>query len=669
MLKTHRIDIIVIIAVGLLTFGLQIPWLGFFQDDWNFVFYSSAGGAQAVLEYLLVDGRPGAAWVYALGFGLFGYKPELWQFFSLFLRVLTTLSFWMILNSLWPGRRYGNLIISVFFLAYPFFTLQPLSVAYAPHLMAYFLYGSSIFLMIKGLERPEKYLQFTIPAVLCALIHLFTVEYFVGLELLRPLVIWFFIYGREKLARRETLRKVFLTWLPYLLTLVFFVAWRIFLSTSTGARNNPLDAMFDSGQILFSVARNIIADLVLMFITSWFTLISPESFVLGPIRNLFLLALTVAGAICFYFLAKPANREEESGRELKGILLTGALIVATGIIPTYAAGFIVHLKNAPWNSRFALSSLLGLAMLVSGSIEAVITSKRIRHVFLALLVGLLIGWHNQNTLNFKYAWEKQSRFYQQLMWRAPSLEPNTAIVANEEILGYMGDYPTSFGINSIYGSRQINGTPYWFFALSENFDFRAGPVINGGQLHAQKATTVFQGDGHDAIFITYEPENSQCLWVLRPQDSEYKYLPPEMKKGAQVSNYGNIHPEAKERNLYRQVINEDTNTWCYFYQKVDLARQAGDWETVLALWDEAQSRGFRPGHGFEFIPLIEAHAHTGKWESAFRLTKDANKVTSAMYFVLCPAWERLAQDTAASAQKELFINKAYDLLRCAPAND
>ena len=666
MSKTQRIDIITIIAVSLLAYGLQIPWLGFFQDDWNFVFYSSARGAQGSLEYSLVDGRPGAAWVYILGFALLGYETTLWQFFSLFLRVLTTIIFWFILGDLWPQRRYGNLIASIFFLAYPFFTLQPLSVTFAQHFIAYFLYSLSIFLMIKALEKPEKYLQFSIPAILCTFIHLLTVEYFVGLEILRPFVIWFFISSREKTTLRETLRKVFITWLPYLLALAFFVTWRIFLSTNTGIRNNPLEVIFDSGQMIFSVARNVVADLVLMSISSWFKLIEPSSFVIGPIRNFYLLAITILGAFCFYFLAKPSHREDDASRELKQIFVAGALIVLTGLISTYAAGFIVHLKIPPWNSRFALSSLLGLAMISAGLIELVITSQRVRHVFLAVLVGLLIGWHNQNTFQFKYAWEKQERLYQQLRWRAPFMEPGTAIVANEEILGYMGDYPTSFGVNTIYESKQLNSMPYWFFALSENFNFSASPITSGGPLEAQRATVVFHGDGQNVLFITYEPDKGQCLWVLRPQDSEYRLLPPEMKKGALVSNIERIRPEEGDGSLYRTIVRENKDTWCYFYQKADLARQLGDWERVITLWDEAQRKGFGPANGFEYIPFIEGYAHLSKWEDAFLLTKTANKATRAMYFILCPTWERLRQETPVSEEKDIFTEQANDYLECAP---
>jgi hypothetical protein len=298
----NSVDIIAITVMGALTFGLQIPTLGFFQDDWNFVFYSSARGAQGLLEFLLGDGRPGATWVYMLGFALLGYKPALWQFFSLLLRVLTAINFWLILKSLWPDRRYGNLITAILFLAYPFFTLQPLSVAYAPHFAAYFLYSLSLLLMVRAVEKPDKYVIYTIPALLATFLHLFTVEYFVGLELLRPFVIWLLVAAGEDVSRRETLRKVLLAWLPYLLVLMFFVYWRSFILTSMGARHDPLAALFDSGRIILSVASNLGADVILMLVSSWFKLIDPESCVVGPGGDFFIVVLIVVCGICFFLL-------------------------------------------------------------------------------------------------------------------------------------------------------------------------------------------------------------------------------------------------------------------------------------------------------------------------------------------------------------------------------
>ena len=119
-------DVLTIVTMGYLAFGTQILWLGYFQDDWNFVYFSSTSGARGIFEFLVADGRPGASWVYWAGFFLLGYKPGGWQFFSISLRILIAINFWFVLRNLWPSQRFGNLIVSVIFLTYPFFTLQPL---------------------------------------------------------------------------------------------------------------------------------------------------------------------------------------------------------------------------------------------------------------------------------------------------------------------------------------------------------------------------------------------------------------------------------------------------------------------------------------------------------------------------------------------------------------
>lgn len=667
MKKTsNKVDIFAIVFIGLITFGLQIPTLGFFQDDWNFVFYSSARGPQGLLEFLTVDGRPGATWIYILGFSVFGYKPALWQFFSLLLRILTTINIWVVLKTLWPNRRYSNLVVSILFLAYPFFTLQPLSVAYAPHFAAYFFYSLSILLMIKAVERPAQYVPLSATAILFTFIHLFTVEYFIGLEILRPLVLWLVISTREKATWQDRLKKVAATWLPYFAVLVFFVYWRSFVLPTTAARHDPVSALFNSGRIILSVSRNVFADLALMLISSWFKLINPQLFVIGPRRNLYFWGAAVVAGLAFYFLSKPASDTGDQSNEPRQIGLAGIVTIMAGMIAPYAVGYVLHEKVSPWNSRFSLPALLGLSLLISWLINTLITSRPARHIFFAIVIGLLAGFHNYNTLDFKTAWEKQERLYQQLVWRAPAIEPGTAIIANEEILGYMGDYPASFAINTIYESKQFDHVPYWFFAISENFNFKADAILDTEWINTQRATINFTGKSADAIMISYEPENNQCLWVLRPEDSDHRSLPSEMQKAVQISNYENIRNVETEHPLFNTIVEEDRNTWCYYYQKADLARQTQDWSTVTGYWDEARQKGYSPGNGFEYIVFIESYAHLGQWEDALKLTSNADSVSPAMYFILCPTWERLANETPASSEKDAHVFEANDMLRCAP---
>jgi predicted membrane-bound dolichyl-phosphate-mannose-protein mannosyltransferase len=150
MINYAKSGIGMIVLAGILAYGLQIPFLGFFQDDWNFVYYHILNGTQGLMDLMAIDGRPGGVWVYALGFNILGYNPALWQLFSITFRILTAIIVWPILNRFWPERRDGNLVTAILFLLYPFFTLQPLSISFAQHYVAYFLLGLSFLLTIRS---------------------------------------------------------------------------------------------------------------------------------------------------------------------------------------------------------------------------------------------------------------------------------------------------------------------------------------------------------------------------------------------------------------------------------------------------------------------------------------------------------------------------------------
>lgn len=662
MTKSAKFEIILILLAGIMAYGLQIPFLGFFQDDWNFVFYYSMKGTEGLMELMTIDGRPGGVWVYSLGFSLSNFDPALWQAFAITFRILTAITALFILNRLWPERRNVNLTTAIIFLLYPFFTLQPLSISFAQHYVAYFLLGLSFLCTIAAVERPERYLWYTFPAVILTLAHLFTVEYFVGLELLRGIVIWVFVSRRPSRKAGSQLGKTALIWLPYLIMLAFFVLWRSFILASFDIRNNPLNMFSDSGALISSVFQYLIADLILMLASSWANLIEPSLFIIGPIRNLFIAASCLVGGAAFYVLAKNHFLSEEKYARAR-VFLAAALIIAAGMTPAYSIGYIMNNKLPPWNSRFSLPALLGLALIVSEMINLVITSPKIRRTFLSILLGLTIAHHNANMFNFKTAWEKQERFYQQLIWRAPSIEPGTALISSEEFLAYMGDYPTSMALNTIYETKPTGNIAHWLFTLSN--PKTATAIANDEALQGSKISMEFLGSASDAIYLTFEPENDQCLWVHRPEDSNYKYLPASMRAALSNATLSPILDVQADTKIFEQVVDEDTSHWCYFYEKADLARQYNKWDQVVRYWEEAKGQGFRPRNGFEFIPFIEGFAHTGNWKTAFDLTRMSNKTTKAMYFILCPTWKNLVAETPPSEQQQNYLKETNEYLGCS----
>jgi hypothetical protein len=683
---TERNLPLAIFVTGILAFGLQIPSLGFFQDDWHFVHYGSAAGARGMLDFLTMDGRPTAAWVYATLYPLLGFSPLPWHVLSLTLRLVTVLLVWSTLRTLWPERARTNLMTAFFFLLYPFFTLQPQAVVYAEHWTSYALFFASLLLMMRAIQNPKRWLIYTALAILAETLHLFTVEYFVGLELLRPLVAWMMLSNVVRSGTPQSpagyhpapqIKRVALTWLPYFIILLLFLYWRTVFLGSLDLRNNPADALSLSS--IVTSLQNLPADISLVLVSSWFKLIDPAALELTRARNFFFLALTLLGGLAAYFYSRSFSEDTTSHATRNtpqlpitnyqlprsSHLLFALLAFILGLAPAYAANFILHTKLEPWNGRFALAAMPGAAMILAVAFERLVTSPQARRVAFAVLVGLLIGFHNRVAFDFKNAWEKQVTLYEQLTWRAPYIEPGTAIITDQEILGYMGDYPTSFALNTIYDTKSLRPSPYWFFAMSENIGTDPASLIEGMSLEAQKYASTFVGNSKDSLIIDFEPEKNQCLWILRPEDAAYRPLVAQLKAAAPVSNLSRIQDKHDTiPTLFETIVPQDQGTWCFHYQRADLARQLGDWEQVIFFWDLAQNGGYTPGHGFEYIPFIQAYAHTGNWNQAFALTKQSNRTSESMRTILCPMWEELTKSTSPSPERESAFSDAKNLLGC-----
>jgi hypothetical protein len=65
---------------------------------------------------------------------------------------------------------------------------------------------------------------------------------------------------------------------------------------------------------------------------------------------------------------------------------------------------------------------------------------------------------------------------------------------------------------------------------------------------------------------------------------------------------------------------EPAHDWCYYYQKAELARQQGDWETIAELGDKTNSLELIPSDLIEWTPFVQAYAYLGQTEKVEQLT-------------------------------------------------
>lgn len=659
-----------LLAAMLLAYGLLIPWLGFYQDDWHHVYYAYARGTGSLWELLNYDGRPFAAWVYMTGFSLLGFNPVAWQISTLLLRWLTVSFIWAVFEQLWPERTRQNFTAALLFALYPFFVIQPLSVAYALHWSGYLLYALSIWLMLLAAKEPRGLIPFTTLALLAEAAHLFTLEYFAGIELLRPILLWFVLSdesGRKKAGR--VLRR----WLPYLLVFGIYFIWRGFIYHSPvvgrnapSGLNNFLGAPLQTVQ---SLLVNLLPDLVLLLVSSWSEILTPESVDFNLLSNVLILALALFSATLtyFYLWRSKNNTTDPDLRWKQQALILGVAAVLFGLLPVYGGEYFLHTKIFPWNGRFALGPLFGAGLLVTLALERLASAAQARRVALALLVGLTIGMQTRYTNEFRHAWEAETDFYRQLSLRVPAIAPNTAFITDNEFLGLMGDYPTAFALNTIYAEHLgITGREAhtWLFIANSNFGGRVGGLLNKTPLTDEKHSTLFSGNSANSLVISYEPELNQCLWLVTSDNADTQIVPETLRKLSPLSNTQLIQTSTAPTLFLQTILPSQPDKWCMHYQRGDLARQLKEWEKVIAQWETAAKNGLHPANGFEYLPFIEAYGQSANWQQAYALTKSANKASKGMENALCSLWTRLQAQTNSSAERENTVTKAKEYLGC-----
>jgi len=670
----------VLLAASVLAFGIFLPQLGYYQDDWTFVYNHYIFGDAGVIDFMNFDGRPYTVWIFILGFKLLGYKPLAWQVASLILKWLTATFLWATFRIIWPAQKWQNLTAALIFLLYPFFTLQPLAVTYTIHWMGYFLYSLSLYLMLRYVEK--QYWAYGLFALLTQALCLFTLEYYAGIDLMRPLFLWLALGSLHEPFRKK-LTTTLKLWAPYLIVTIFYFIWRGFIYQAPEAgRNAPigLTSLLDNPVSAFvSLTLSAIPDIVLILISSWYKILEPDALDFTRSINRYAFLLGIVGFIVFlYYLSRQKAAEEKSPSASREMFVFGLIALLLGLVPAFAGGYVIHTKIAPWNSRFSLGSLFGAALMITSLIDVVVKTPKTRWLIISALFGLLVGWHLRSENDFRWGWEKQVNFYRQLYLRAPSLKPGTAILSEEEFLIFMGNYSTSYAIDLIYADekrdmekpRQAN---YWLFTLAEfpsqlDEHLNGMPFSIGRDSPTPRAGIFFQGDKDGSIAILFEPEIGHCLWVMRPEYASYKALSQPMRQLTSISFVDRIEntPENPNSFLLKNLYTQPERDWCYYYEKADLANQYEKWDEVVNLWKSAGSNDLRPGNGFEFLPFIEAFAHSGDWETAMKMTRSSQKTAQGIDPLLCDVWVRLETDTPASENKEFTINTVRDELKCNP---
>lgn len=693
---------ITLLILVVLSYGLRVFRLGFFWDDWPYLWFFERFGPDGIIRAFSGD-RPFLSFIYISSLTVFGHSIQGWQIFALFARWLCSVGLWWALALAWPRQAGKAAWAAILFTVYPGFSQHWISVIYG---QAFFLFAALFFSIAITLwlarRRPGRAILTagTLLALALSGFTMFSTEYFFGLELLRPALLWLVLADYQTGAEhppqnrwrwyRQQATKVLAWWAPYLALMAIFIFWRGFIHVFAGYQMRTLQEMGESPLItVWNLLVTILKDLIVSTLAAWGQTLQLgglfDAGIWPGLRLLGLMALTglLAGVFLNRLAAGDGERNPELFRADPGPMApqpsSGGIFdcwsvqaMLIGLLAVLVAGWPFWITQLPLRlefpqDRFSLPLAVGVSLLLAGLVDALGKDLPRKALIIAGMAALATGFHFTTSEAYRQDWNQARDFFWQLTWRAPSIAPGTLLLTSDLPFAYFEDDSLTAPLNWTYDpdghSTRMNYILYDYDVRYHNL-----PAFNKeNAIEKSFRATQFSGSTTRVILFHYEAPG--CVRVLDPvYDADLYNLPETLLSKLSISKPGALIQDQATPAVPPEDIfgSEPKRRWCYFFEKADLARQNGDWEAIISLSRQSIGAGIRPEDPAEYLPFIEGFSRAKYWDDAMEMTRTTYIEAPKLRPALCAVWRRAAADLSEQereAAAQVFSN-ANRLLNC-----
>src|SRR3972149_2148786 len=500
----------------------------------------------------------------------------------------------------------------------------------------------SILFTVISLRTSNRIFKFLfIGLALCSeAIYPVITEYFIGLEGLRLAIIWYL--SEDKKSKITRVKKTLLSYLPYMVIMLGFLYWRLIIFNSdrpTTDLNQLLD-FYQTGSwnLVSSIPLEFLRDLLNSIIFAWFvpaytyfTNVLTTDGALSIILALIISALVVVYINWMDSRDHGLEQDPPENNYFKTIFWIGLFATIISMIPFVVSNRQISFSYGQTTDRYTLVTIMGVILLILGLIF-LITKKKGRIILVSVLVFLAILTHYSNMAFFRNGWEDQRQIWWQLAWRAPQLKEGTVLMLNPPYATHYffgEDYITWAPADMLY-----NNVPNTLKIFAQ--------VINTDTINDLRQDVpvkrlfrfiYLEFDYSNTLVISMQDSNTSCLHVLDSKTQELSVNePPLVAIAGQYSNIDQIDLTGTESKPPEIIFGkEPEHGWCYYYQKMSLARQRMDWKQVVTLGEKAITSQLAPMDISEWMPLIEGYAYTNQFELANRYIDLARQDRNVIY--------------------------------------
>lgn len=675
---------VVALTIGI-AYGLLAPKLGAYGDDPNFLWAYHRGGPGEYRAFMV--------WVREFGYLLYEWLSPLfresifaWRVACLLLRWLASLLLFDVLRTAFPRHREPAWFGALLFAVYPGFSQQAIPVEFILHFFSLCCILASIRLSQAAALRGgvARWLRL-IPAIGLSVVGVFSCEYFVGLEVMRPLLLWATMstdprwgqhmsdapYGRRSdntdpqwgqhtsdapyggCSEVLLFRAVLSVALPFLGVLALFLYWRLFATSITYLEPVLLESLKrDPLRALLGLAAQALTDVRLSFFDAFtlpFTNAPSGRTMLLSVGFFALLFAVYYFSVHFVLPADEEQRTDETHWARVAPIAFSLLMGVVGGMPVWGAGLRMTL-DLFWD-RLTLSFAIGACLFAVTSLSELLKG-RYRRVFLSLLVALCAVYQFQVQNRFRRDAILIEATWRELLERAPDLEPGTVLLFDRFPATSVTDNSLNAMVNWLY---EITGEPARESLKVYDVATRI-EMLNSTDPTEAFSHNAFTGRLENALVLTKSP--SSCLIVLRPGDRWFPALSPSARPfvGYSVPEERILPMSTRERpQTPFTPADLGAPDWCSYYERGELAVDAGDWDEVLRLALEADDLGLTANSATElrsfFVASLRGSVQSLAEKYAERILREGDM---ARFYL--PVLRDLQLNTRLTAESALLLD-------------
>jgi hypothetical protein len=633
---------LLILLTTIITYGVSIPKLGYYHDDWFVLWSGQLRGAESLIPLFSTD-RPFMGVVYSFVYRLLGDTLINWHLYALLWRFIGGMAFFWILRLIWPNQKYLTTLMTVLFIIYPGFLSQPNANTKQNHLYGFGTALLSIALMLQAMKtniRGWKIFCGLLSIILTAN-YLFIYEYMIGFEGTRLILLGYTLFQEKTREFRALAGEILKRIWPYWVVTIGFLYWRLFVFE--GSRNatdvSGLAGSYISNLRYMSI-RLILEtakDFLDASIFAWF--IGPYQLFSVALYSNLAVALLIAGIVVslvlFYTVLFKKwwgveYNESDTHRLIKDFIWIGALIIIFAISPVILSGRQLDLYDS--YKSYGLHPISGVVLFIVGVV--LMFQPGFRRLILIGLVGISVSTQILNADYWEQYWKIQREMWWQMTWRAPDIQNDTLVMAYIS-QGYnpQQDYEIWGPINLIYNPSPANAPAIQAEVLNIDTSYS---ILKNDILNNHVRDIKLHRDFNNLLLVSI-PSSGSCVHVIDGTLPVYSASDPLLvQKVGGYSHVDRIVPSGPFPVPPPSIFGaEPAHGWCYYYQKASLARQSGNWEEISKLYDQVRELNLETDDKSEMIPFFEGLVNQGRYEDARSLYRTQIKGQNEMRFPLC----------------------------------